>query len=314
MIIKECENYKYLGLWYNKQGNWTTHLKKLKGRCEEAIQTILFLTQDYKIKGIEMKTIWTMIDTFLLPIILYGTETMTMTKTEMDDFNALLANTIKRILGVPTSTPNDSILIETGYKPLINIIEERRLLYEQKIINYPEENLTKQIYNEENNYWKKENEALKKKLEIDSNLMLHNKARLKKRIRFMQDILWKSNINETITMKSKINYLVRNTKRNITKRPKYMEELTCREAKNILIYRTRMMKVKENYKNNYSNMTCRWCKLENESQNHILEECEEFPIKGHGIKTSDIFNEDHHKLKIITKTLGEIYKELDKKS
>ena len=279
---------------------------------QRTIQTILYLTQDYKVKGIEMKTIWTMIDTFLLPIILYGTETMRLTKTEKENFNSLLANTIKRILEVPTSTPNEGILIEAGYKPLINNIEERRILYEHKLISYPDNNITKCLILDETNHWNKDNEAIKLKLEIDENTMMQSKCQVKKRIKTMQNIQWYHDIKNASLTKSKVNYLVRNCERNITNRPKYMEELTCREARTILIYRTRMMKVKENYKNNYNDMNCRWCKFGNETQEHILEECEEFPIHRANIKSKDIFQEDCIKLKEIARTLKEVYKELDK--
>ena len=53
----------------------------------------------------------------------------------------------------------------------------------------------------------------------------------------------------------------------------YMNELTRRQASTIFKTRTRMIKVKGNYKNAYTDLTCRACKIEIESQKHVLEDC-----------------------------------------
>ena len=91
-----------------------------------------------------------------------------------------------------------------------------------------------------------------------------------------------------------------------------MEELSCREAKNILLFRTRMMKVKDNYKNNYNDLKCRWCGIRDETQKHIIEECEEFPVDRKSIKIKNIFEEDIKSLHPICKILQEVYNELEK--
>lgn len=56
-----------------------------------------------------------------------------------------------------------------------------------------------------------------------------------------------------------------------------MNKMTRREcALNIFAIRSRMMKVKGNYKNKYTDLTCRWCKNAPETQEHIMKECVEF--------------------------------------
>ena len=130
---------------------------------------------------------------------------------------------------------------------------------------------------------------------------------------------------------------------------KYMLKLTRKQTHTIFTSRTRMMRVKGNYKNGYPNQTCRACKSEPESQTHVLEECtalhprtptanrnpeKEIPNKDNAndksdtknkidnditsctttknsrYDTTDIFNEDTDQLKEISKRIEKIITEL----
>ena len=52
-----------------------------------------------------------------------------------------------------------------------------------------------------------------------------------------------------------------------------MNELTRKQTSLIFRARSRMIKVKGNYKNGYPDLKCRICNKEDETQTHILEEC-----------------------------------------
>ena len=51
-------------------------------------------------------------------------------------------------------------------------------------------------------------------------------------------------------------------------------KLTGQQASNIFKARTRMLPVKNNYRNKYRNLTCRACGVPVETQKHVLEDCE----------------------------------------
>ena len=53
----------------------------------------------------------------------------------------------------------------------------------------------------------------------------------------------------------------------------YMKKLTRKQASTIFKARTRMIKVKGNYKNGFPDLACRACKNAEESQMHVLQEC-----------------------------------------
>ena len=90
------------------------------------------------------------------------------------------------------------------------------------------------------------------------------------------------------------------------KRANYMNELTRKQTSLIFKARTRMIKVKDNYKNGHPDLACRLCKQAEESQTHILEECPVVhPNDAIKVPKHQLFNED-------TGTLRETSKKLEK--
>ena len=98
------------------------------------------------------------------------------------------------------------------------------------------------------------------------------------------------------------------------KKAEYMNDLTRKQTSLIFKARTRMMKVKGNYKNGHQDLTCRMCRAAEESQMHILEECPEMH-KDNNIKIPkhQLFNENSSTLRqvainleIILEKLGDV--------
>ena len=66
----------------------------------------------------------------------------------------------------------------------------------------------------------------------------------------------------------------------------------------IFAVRTRMLNVKGNYPSKHTDMKCRWCNGEEESQVHIMEQCPHFMTTTQHINMQSIMNKE----RIITKT------------
>ena len=118
MIIKTTENYKYLGEIINHKKTTKNQIDEAKRKAEGALQTILTIAEDPILRGIQMETIWKLIDTCIIPIITYGSELWNPNKKETKQIDQVLDNIIKRILMVPTSTPREATYIETGLKDM----------------------------------------------------------------------------------------------------------------------------------------------------------------------------------------------------
>ncbi len=120
--------------------------------------------------------------------------------------------------------------------------------------------------------------------------------------KFEQDIRMK------INQKSKLQHLNEGKQEwNLTKRPHYMNKLTRYEASTIFKARTRMLDVKNNFRGKYLNNKCRGCGKEDETQRHVLEECEEIRKKsGVAVTNEEIFEEEAELLKEVSKKIMKI--------
>ena len=77
-----------------------------------------------------------------------------------------------------------------------------------------------------------------------------------------------------------------------------MNKLNRMEASTIFKARTRMIEVKNNYKNKYKDKKCRLCKNQEEDQTHVLQECEGLQERGLArVTKEEIFSEDVKTLK-----------------
>ena len=137
MTMDNTETYKYLGITINNKGTMEDHIKKIKGKAEAALQTIFNLAGNKNFNQIEMKTIWKLVETCIIPILLYAAETWIPTKAEVENIQKILDNTLKIILQTPTSTPSEIIQIETGIWDIETMIEEKQIMYYHRIHNNP---------------------------------------------------------------------------------------------------------------------------------------------------------------------------------
>ena len=55
---------------------------------------------------------------------------------------------------------------------------------------------------------------------------------------------------------------------------KYMLEMTRKQVSTIFKAKTRMLDIKNNFRNKHANNICRACKVKEETQEHILSECQ----------------------------------------
>ena len=90
-----------------------------------------------------------------------------------------------------------------------------------------------------------------------------------------------------------------------------MNRLTRKQASIVFKTRTRMIKVKGNYKNGYTDLTCRACKGVQETQNHALTECKALhPYEPPTSNEYQPFSADLNILKETAKTVEEVEKQL----
>ena len=141
--------------------------------------------------------------------------------------------------------------------------------------------------------WAEQNRKLKEKLNIQCEDMLSSKYQLRKTLQNKARIQMEERLKKTAESKSKMQYYMDGkTNRTVGQRAKYLSKLTRNQASIIFKTRTRMLKVKGNYKNGHKDLQCRLCGKAEETQTHILEECSKLIIVTPIITKEMIFQEE----------------------
>ena len=93
--------------------NMTNQITAIGGKVEAAYQTLITVAEDREFKNIKMQAIWTLVQTCIIPIITYASETWHLNKQEGKKLNQILDKILKRILMTPGATPREALYIET---------------------------------------------------------------------------------------------------------------------------------------------------------------------------------------------------------
>lgn len=311
MRVKRIKKYKYLGLTINDSNNLNDHIKDLKRKIEAAFQTILSLCQNQDFKGLELEIIWKLVESCIQPIILSGLEAWQIKAKEMKELNRLQEKIIKRFVMIPTSTPTESLYIETGLTRIEELINKNRILMEKRLSLNKIKIVEAAINLNGKTSWLSQNEKIKNKYQINTEeklSILKHKAKSKIRNKFKEEMTLAS------AEKSKMKYL-RNGQPNLTyKRKIYLEQLSRSKASIIMKTRTRMLEVKNNFKKKYgNNILCRKCNNKDETQEHILNECKSLH-KDENLKVTktEIFENNIENLKKVAAKIEKIMEILKK--
>ncbi len=276
MQLEHTDSYKYLGVKINAQGSMEDQIKEIVGKVEVATQTIINISENKKLKSIQMETLWKLHNACITPLITYGSEALTIKANEKKSLERIYNNSIKRLLCMPNSAPTTATLWETGLDSITEIIDRLQIQYLAKLTK--DTNL-RQV---ENTKWLKN---MEKKLSTynmeEDQLEEMTKTKIKHKFKINNT---KRKQETTRTTKTQLPGRLTNN----FSRPKYMNKMTRKECSTIFKYKAKMMKIKANYPNKKIPSTCRWCDNTNETQEHIIEECKEFTALTQNLNTHSI--------------------------
>ena len=270
-------------------------IKEIKRKAEAAFQTILVIAGDKELRGIQMKTIWKLVEACIKPIITYASETWSPSTKEEAELNSILDKIIKRILITPVSTPREVLYLETKTLDIKHIKEKKLILMLNRIQRTQNELIKNVTENNSKRAWKTRTTNLMKDYTPTdiSNLKPHQ---AKKVINAAAKYRCTSNMIENGILKSKVEFLLLNTNQYNPTTPSYLTELNRCDASTIFKARTRMFMVKKNYPSKYkNNLTCRGCGKTDETQQHVLQECPAFHNdETNKIYTDELFDDNHN--------------------
>ncbi len=175
----------------------------------------------------------------------------------------------------PQSTPRECILLETGMWDIELMMHEKQITYLQKITQGAA-NTTRKISLDPTTTWNKQVTKTIRYYNITTDQLLNmTKEQLKNTLKQKLTAENIKRIKVAALRKSKVSHLLEYKEEvNLGKKPKYLKELLTRsQAAIIFATRARMIKIKANYPNMFQDRKCRWCNTENETQEHIINQC-----------------------------------------
>ena len=321
MKLKRTDKYKYLGYLQNEKNNNDDQLKAIQSRTEAAYQKMMALTGNSNFNNLEMETIWLVMKACIMPSITYSGETWEPNAHYYDEANKIADSLIKRVLKTPKGTPREPLYMETGLIDPETIITCNRINMEARIMRNNNETMKKLLMLTNQDSWAITNNEIKRKLKIGDHELKEDKDIVKQTVKKAAYEDFKNKLNESSKEKSKVQYYLQGKKEwTPGKASEYMKKLNRNQASNIFKARTRMLPIKGNQKNEYTDkdgnthITCRLCKEKDETQKHILEECTTLRKITIPITESMIFDENTENLEETATQIGKILEELERAS
>ena len=272
--IKEFQKYKYLADIITPSGNLdeTIHQRKnqILGITAE-LSTIISLIDE---TGLHISTAIAYYKAIIIPKLLTNSETWNnISPTNMNELEAIQNKSIKRLLRLPQGTPSQALRNELGICDIKTAIFNKKLMYLHKIINYPENNLTRKVLFSQmqqpgKTWWSSLTEMCTEiNLEFTiEDLTNTSKYQWKKQVKAKLHKYQEQIFNEWTKTSTKCQYM-----KPSAKMQEYLCQLNKGEAMTILKERTRMTLVKTNYKNMYDNTLCRLCQVADETTLHLIQ-------------------------------------------
>ena len=309
--IEQVKEIKYLGESFNENGDNKTKIQKRLSKIPYMIQTIKRYGSTEKVGKLSMQVRLKLLETVVMPTILYGTEIFTnITKEEYQEIQKLQKKLLVGTFEVEESTPYWGMISESGIWPIHQMIHYKKLMAYHWFITSNNSRLAKQVLLNQvtsglPNCWYTELETIAKEYDIDIKIETTSKKTKSK---------WKKEIKERIH--KRIEEIVRDETANKTKlrlikndkyeRKEYLNTCSIKDVTKIMRFRLNMIKIRANYKGKYDDLTCDGCKEEQETTEHIVS-CSEYQRMFKGMKETQVmYNTPTTELLSIAHYAGEI--------
>ena len=145
-VVQEVTEYKYLGLWINKEGNLMLHLEKKRDQIKGQTSALMSLASYHNVGPVYVKMRLKLYELCLVHSILYNLEGWNkLTKTELKKLETIQHKTLCTLLHLPKTTPYIGLLNELGMWRMEERLMYRKMMLYHNIINSSEDRLSKRI-------------------------------------------------------------------------------------------------------------------------------------------------------------------------
>ena len=215
---------------------------------------------------------------------------------------------LRKLLKAKRNTPKVSLYLELGCIPIRFRIMSRRLMFLQYLLSLDKDSLLYRVFSAQRENPVRDDWVLKVQEDItflgfDEEISLEE-VNISKKV--IKDRICKAAFRYLMLAKDKHSKMSNLTYRELNMQ-KYLKEVSKKEdCQQIFKFRTRMIDVKENFKNQYVELLCPLCTRANDSQEHLLA-CTENTVDSQQINYKDIFGDDTPRLLKCYKCLMEAF-------
>ena len=274
-IVQQTNQQKYVGIWMNEKANLTSHLKFLTDKTRVGLKELKSIGHESNVGKEAIRVKLHLYTTTVLKALTYNLHVWEgTTPKEMKELEKLQAESLKKILNLPNSTPYMGILVETGIWPVEQSIWYSKLMLYHNIIKGKETRLAKMIWKQQEKY-QMPNSFHQNVQIICNTLQLNGDWRY---IATLLKSTWKRTVKESIGrfslqdfhQKQQTMTKLRFLKQEFWGRQQYIETCPSYLINRIMLIRLNMCPVKENFRSQYEDMLCRLCHRDKENTEHQL--------------------------------------------
>ena len=297
VVLKQEEAVKYLGDYISADMRYHHTIDSRKMIINGIIAELKAITS-CATAHMEIKAAIQYHQLIIVPKLIHNSESWSnLNKSEIQELDRIYNQAIKRLIGIPYSTPTIGLFVELGIPSLEELIDKRKLMFLHRLVNQNEERLTSQVYKEQQLMpemnWASEIQDILKKYQInDENIQNMKKGAWKKEI---DKKLKETQINtrkEWFKRSKKCNHMID----DVHEKKAYLEDLPTQQAKTILMERLNMTKVKDNFHQENEKYNCSLCQSEEKEDTFHLLKC---PLQQ---------NQDLEIIEILTQTRANVTK------
>ena len=265
--IQRTNEYKYLGEWYNENGNHSTSIKKKKEKINYYIKQIKIYGNEHVVGKYAMVTRLKIYKTIVLPTIYYnGKAWSNIRKSELRELEEIEGTILRKICEQRKTTPYFGLLAELGIWTIEKQIEYKKIMLLHNILTSNGDRLIKEIV--ENTWpgcWTEHVKIICEKCDLNiHNIKRYPKDNLKQVVKNKINTLTNKEICEASQQKTKLRFIKEYSQKQ------YISELDFKRCILMMKIRLNMIEVKCNKGIFKDNLKCEICKSENDTTEHLL--------------------------------------------
>ena len=306
--IEDSDEEKYLGDILSSDGSNTKNIKARKAKGFGIVDKISSMLEDIFFGPFFFEVALILRSSLFLNSILLNSEVWyRLTKADVEELESVDNALLRRILEAPACTPTPMLYLELGCIPITYIIMNRRIMYLQYLLKQDEDSLLQNVFRAQKDDPVRGDWIIQVKKDLDNIGMKESMEQIKTMsVDAFRDLtkqaISKAAFAHLCNEKAKLSKIMYVPHIEL-KMQQYLQPSVLEIVQSKLLFqlRSRMVEVKVNFRNKYSDLKCPACKVDGEedSQQHIfsciklLKECK--ILVDNNIIYSDIFHKNIEK-------------------